>query len=69
MDIEKRTKELEKLISKYEKIFGYDPRDDEMYEIGDGGDRGYKSFVALLKKCIKTKKPIYDYWVLEDDDD
>lgn len=66
MDFEKMTKELEKLISEYEKIFGYDPRDDEMYEIGD---RGYKSFVALLKKCIKTKKPIYDYWVLEDDDD
>ena len=33
MDIEKRTKELEKLISKYEKIFGYDPHDDNSVTI------------------------------------
>lgn len=62
----KITEELEKLISEYEEIFGYDPRDDEMYEIGD---RGYKAFIVVLKKCIKTKKEIYDYWVVDDDDD
>ncbi len=60
------TKELEKLISEYEKIFGYDPCCDEMFEIGDST---YHLFIDALKKSIETKKEIHDYLLDSDADE
>ena len=47
----KITKELEKLIYEYERIFGYDPDEEISVEYG----KAYRKYKADIKECISRK--------------
>lgn len=51
----RKSQELLKLRSEYEKIFGYDPNGDVEIEITD-----YDEYTMLLKKCILEKKDMFE---------
>lgn len=51
------TPELEQARKEYQKIFGYDPNGDMEIEFGQDE---YKSYISTLKKCIDTKKDIFE---------
>lgn len=53
----KMTDELKALRKEYEKIFGYDPNGDMEVEFGADETSDY---IKLLKKCINTKKNMFE---------
>lgn len=51
------TPELEQSRKEYQKVFGYDPNGDMEIEFGQDE---YNLYLSTLRKCIDTKKDIFE---------